>query len=79
MTRAIYRLPDGSETYDPERFEREWTALYEPLEVALGVRIIGFDPGLLMADAGKPNAPAFTIPLWFARRVVRLIQTAPTE
>jgi len=65
-----FRLPDGRETRNAEHFEREWKALYQPLEQVLGVRVFGFDPGLLVASADKPNTPAFIVPLWMARKIL---------
>ncbi len=47
-TPRSYRLPDGRYTLSVARYIREWNKLTKPFAKTFGLRIIGFDPGVLM-------------------------------
>ncbi len=44
----FYHLPNGRYTTSQRRYIREWNALTKPFAKTFGLRIIGFDPGVLM-------------------------------
>ena len=63
----IMTLPDGTCTKSRRRYLRDWMAFKKPIENALDMQIIGFDPGLLMCAKGKGGS--IDMPIWFARRL----------
>lgn len=68
-----YRLPDRTSTSDVEVFTREWENIYKPLEEALGVRCIAFDPGIRLARGNESVA----IPLWLAHEINSALNKKP--
>lgn len=68
------RLPDGTWTKDAERFSSEWDKVSKPFE-DLGFRVIGFDPGVLLCDAGT-GAGSFEVPLYAAQRIIAAMTSA---
>jgi len=69
--KELRRLPDGKTTQSLAIYLKKWKAIYQPIEEAYGLRLIGFDPGLLFADADHPQS-AIDIPLWLAKRMVEV-------
>lgn len=63
-----YRLPDGKTTKSTKVYLREWNKLKKPLEKALSLETIGFDPGFIMYPKG--GGRSVEIPTWLARRIV---------
>ena len=63
-----YKTPDGQYTKSVRRYLREWNAIKKPLEKALDLQSIGFDPSFSMCPKG--GGPAVEIPLWLARRIL---------
>jgi hypothetical protein len=68
-----YRTPDGKMTSSVKRYVSEWNAIKEPLEAALDLRTIGFDPGFLMTANGEQYCSSVDIPVWLAKRIVAAI------
>ena len=67
--RSERKLPDGrSVTMSVERYIKEWSAIYKPIENAYGLRLVGFDPGFLFADKEHANS-TIDIPVWLAKRM----------
>lgn len=69
----LYRTPDGKTTTSVKRYLKEWNALKKPLEKALDLESIGFDPGFLMRPKGGGNS--VEIPTWMAKRIVALVRS----
>lgn len=68
------KLPDGTYTTDVDKFSSEWMKIRKPFE-DLGFRVIGFDPGIAMCDAGT-NAGSFDLPMYAAKRLIDAMKTA---
>ena len=68
-----YKTPDGEITTSVKRYLREWNALKKPLEKALDLKSIGFDPGFSMRQKGSRNS--VEIPTWLAKRIVALVRS----
>ena len=64
----LYRKPDGTQTGNKIECLREWETLTAGLEVALGVRVIAYDPGILMSD--KNGNGSIEMPVWIAQWIV---------
>ena len=67
------KLPSGEMTNDSERYCDEWRAIADKLESALECKVIAFDPGFLLCPRGGSTC---NIPMWVARKVIGLSQTA---
>lgn len=61
-TTRSYRLPNGRYTLSVTRYLREWRALTRPFAKTFGLRIIGFDPGVLMTT-GEGGYCSMSVPL----------------
>lgn len=59
--------PDGKTTKSTARYLKEWRNLKTPIESALDLVCIGFDPGLLMQPKG--GGTPIDMPIWFAKRL----------
>lgn len=70
-TRQHYKLPDGRVTASLRRYLREWHMLSRPIEKALALHTIGFDPGLTMRNSGREIVE---MPLWFAQRLAEALE-----
>ena len=64
---TTYRTPDGKYTTSSRRYIKEWRSITRPIEKGLGLKTIGFDPGLLMSN--HDGQGAIDMPLWFAKRL----------
>lgn len=71
----IGRLPSGDDCYDVETYLRAWYSVIIPLEEALGLQVIGFDPGLLCTDSlpgpdrGRGRSQ-IDLPMWVVTRIL---------
>jgi hypothetical protein len=64
------RLPNGTYTENADIYCDAWeNEVLKPLE-ALGYRIMGFDPGVLVADAYNPSTSAVSLPMWVVRKIL---------
>jgi hypothetical protein len=59
-------LPDGKPCGSLPRYLRSWRKMYKPLCKALDVHVVGFEPGLLVADK---TGRYVDLPIWFALRI----------
>lgn len=50
-------------------YVEEWYSIIKPLEKKLGVRTIGFDPGILVCDK-TGEGRSIDIPVWLAIRII---------
>jgi len=57
-----FRLPDQTATTDIKKMIKAWHDLSRPIEELTGLRLLGFDPGLLLTG----NNTSFDCPLWLA-------------
>jgi len=64
----LYRKPDGTQTGNKIECLREWETLTAGLEVALGVRVIAYDPGILISY--KNGNGSIDMPVWLAQWIV---------
>lgn len=68
--------PEGKYTTSFRRYRREWRAFYRPIEKALGVKVFAFDPHIMVKADGRDIGQSVQIPMWFARRIHKLIEQA---
>lgn len=71
-TKRVYRLPDGSVTTKPKEYVDAWRAIHEPFCEAIGAKIIGCDPDILIEYNGRP----IDLPLTLVIKLNSLIDTA---
>ena len=64
----LYRKPDGTQTGNKIGCLREWETLTSGLEIALGVKVVGYDPGILTSD--KNGNGSIEMPVWLAQWIV---------
>jgi hypothetical protein len=69
---SVGRMPNGKEAKTAREYIKAWAELYEPLEQALELAIMGYDPGLLMREAN--GHATVSIPTWLARRMVAALR-----
>jgi hypothetical protein len=62
--KTMYRLPDGSITFNYRRYSSAWKRISQPIEKATNSRLIGFNPGLSLVTKEKP--PYFWELDWYA-------------
>lgn len=75
---GTYRCPSGDVTSSTTLYLKEWHAITEPIEAAYGLKVIGFDPHILMTN--EEGLGVVDIPLWFAKRLVeRLDRDRPRQ
>jgi len=77
MTNKL-RLPDGSYTLDVDHFSAEWDKLSKPFE-ALGLRMVAFDPGIVLCDAKDAGLTACEMPLYVAKRIIEALDKTTTK
>jgi len=77
MTKQL-RLPDGTYTADADQFSEEWDKLGKPFE-ALGLRMVAFDPGIVLCDARDAGLPACEMPLYVAKRIIEALGKTTTK
>ena len=77
MTKQL-RLPDGTYTADADQFSEEWDKLGKPFE-ALGLRMVAFDPGIVLCDARDAGLPACEMPLYVAKRIIEALGKTMTK
>ena len=77
MTKQL-RLPDGTYTADVDQFSAEWDKLRKPFE-ALGLRIVAFDPGIVLCDNTKEFGRSFELPIYAAQRIIEALGKTPTK
>lgn len=77
MTKQL-RLPDGTYTSDVDQFSEEWDKLGKPFE-ALGLRMVAFDPGIVLCDARDAGLPACEMPLYVAKRIIEALDKTTTK
>lgn len=63
-----FKLPNREYTEDVTRYELEWNRIIFPVEELLDVKVIGFDPGLLVRD--RESDATVNIPLWLVERIL---------
>lgn len=66
-----YRLPDGSETTDPDAMCAAWDEVAKPFN-NIGLALHSFDPGIafMKIEAGKiVDNSYFQLPLWAAKLI----------
>lgn len=66
-----FRLPDGKYTSSASRLSREWARIYKPICKELGVKVIGFDPGISFRY--NDDDGYFTLPTSIAIKIRDLI------
>jgi hypothetical protein len=65
-----YRLQlEGRWTENVDEIVAECAVIRECLE-GYGLRVIGYDPGVLVCDAERPNSSSMDIPTWFLKRLL---------
>lgn len=77
MTKQL-RLPDGTYTSDVNQFSAEWDEFGIPFK-DLGLRMVAFDPGIVLCDARDADLPACEIPLYIAKRIIDALNKTPTK
>ncbi len=77
MTKHL-RLPDGTYTSDVNQFSAEWDEFGIPFK-DLGLRMVAFDPGIVLCDARDADLPACEIPLYIAKRIIDALNKTPTK
>lgn len=71
MRNFIGRKPDGTVTENGEEYGRAWAHLGDRLEEKLGdIKIIGYDPGILIAPKDSAYGAPADIPLWLVKKIV---------
>lgn len=65
-------MPDGKYTKDAVKMSRAWKKIYRPIEKEFGLKIIGYDPGILFKD----NNWSFQVSTAFAIQLCNLIKLA---
>lgn len=66
--------PNGRPTASLNAYLRAWRGFNRPLCKALGLRVIGFEPDLLVCDAeGKHQS--VEIPTWLALRIKTALES----
>lgn len=61
--RKMYRLPDGTTTYNAKTMAKAWIEFARPIEEATGVKAFGFDPGVSFAK----GEVSVHLPTWFIK------------
>jgi hypothetical protein len=69
----MWNLPDGKSTADVSEYADAWVNLYKPLEDALNLKVIGFDP-LVMFQGANFEGPLVQMPVWMVQRIRALIE-----
>lgn len=67
-----YALPDYSTTTtDIDEYIAAWQAMAKPIEDAMGLHLIGYDPEFLFAEMNpqRPGIKTVSMPVWFAKRL----------
>lgn len=77
MTKHL-RLPDGTYTSDVNQFSAEWDEFGIPFK-DLGLRMVAFDPGIVLCDARDADLPACEMPLYIAKRIIDALNKTPTK
>lgn len=69
----MYNLPNGSTTFSAKTLVIEWHKIGDPIEKEFGIRLVGFDPDLQFVTKRETT---ITLPVWFAQKLVALIERA---
>jgi hypothetical protein len=71
-----FHRPNGKLTESVPFYLKEWRQIIRPLEKLTGMKVIGFDPGFLLArvENGKVVQGTVDIPMWFAKILVSKFQ-----
>ena len=64
-----FRMPDGTWTSDAVKMGRAWKKIYKPICKELGVKVIGYDPGILFSCGNQ----SFNLPVSIAIKLNELI------
>ena len=71
MQKFMGRKPDGEVTENAEEYGMAWKTLGERLEEKLGgIKIIGYDPGILIVQKDNAYGSPADIPLWLVKRII---------
>jgi hypothetical protein len=72
-----FHRPNGKLTKSVKFYLKEWRQIIRPLEKLTGMKVIGFDPGFLLAriENGKTVQGTVDIPMWFAKILVEQFQS----
>lgn len=64
-----YRLPDGRHTTSGKKLSKTWKALSDPICLATGAEVVGYDPGIQFVYGHD----AFTLPVSFIEKLNKAI------
>lgn len=73
-----FRLPNYEWTENVDEFEKGWAKIVDPIEYYLRVKVIAFDPGLLVSD-NSDRSITHNLPLWLANRIIDAIDELEKE
>lgn len=65
--KRTYRLPNGTETTDPDTYIDTWHAFTAPICKCTGLTLLAFDPDIVI---GTPNGSRqVRLPVWFVEKL----------
>lgn len=72
----MHLMPNGKTTNSLSVYVAEWKKISQPLCDKYDLKVIGFDPGLLVCDV--KSGASVHIPLWLAKRLAGYKDTSTT-